>query len=83
MISDVYSIRDVKASVFSAPMLSASEGTMRRSVVDVLANKDHPYSRHPEDYVLYFLGRFDDNSGMFDLEDTPVSLVCLQDLVSV
>lgn len=83
MRHQVYSVKDGKAHLFSPPMLSISEGTMRRSIIDVLRDEKHPYARHPEDYMLFYLGEFEDATGIFYSEEIPVSLVLLSDLLSV
>lgn len=80
MIRSVFAVKDAKAEIFSPPMLSVNTGTMLRSLLDALGDPGHQYSRHPEDFVLYELGTFDDSNGVFDLLDAPASLMLLSDL---
>lgn len=81
MIYEVYAIKDVKADVFSNPFISANDETIMRTISDVLRNPEHPYAKHPGDYILYRVGAFDDHSGMIGSEEAVYSLCVLSDLV--
>lgn len=82
MIFGMFSVFDVKAEVFSQPVMSMNTATMMRSCSDLLLDRNHPYAKHSEDYVLYELGRFDDQSGSFEALVAPKSLCVLRDLIS-
>lgn len=78
----LFSVRDEKAEVFSPPLSSMNVGTITRSLFDVLKSGSHDYAKHPEDYVLYHLGTFDDQTGQMELFTAPKSVVVLRDLLS-
>lgn len=82
MLFVVFSVRDEKAQVFSPPVLALNVAMMMRSISDLLMDGKHPYAKHPEDYVLYDLGVFDDNTAAFSFPAAPKSLVVLRDLIS-
>lgn len=63
MKRQVYSVKDVKVSVFHAPMLLLNDAEARRVFSDVIADPQSPLAKHPADFTLYRLGEFDDNSG--------------------
>jgi len=63
MVLKMFSIFDEKASVFSQPFYSAHNGTALRSFSDLVNEPNNNVSKHPEDFKLYYLGDFDDNSG--------------------
>lgn len=66
MIQKVFGVRDGKAMAFLQPFFSASVGAAVRAFSDAV-NEDgkSPLTKHPEDYILYELATFDDNSGEF------------------
>lgn len=71
MLHEVYSIRDSKTEVFSPPFLQKARGEAERSF-NQLANDPQTFvGRYPEDYDLYYMGQFNDNSGAYTLLDTP------------
>lgn len=66
MIQKVFGVRDAKALAFLQPFFSVSVGAAVRAFSDAV-NEDvkSPLGKHPEDYVLYELASFDDNTGEF------------------
>ena len=63
MVKSIYSIQDVKVSVFYPPICLLNDNEARRLLSDVVANPESPISKHPDDFRLFRLGEFDDNSG--------------------
>lgn len=59
----MFSIFDVKARTYSQPHSSANVATALREVAAAMQNPDHPFSRFPDDYALFYVGEFDDESG--------------------
>lgn len=59
-------IRDAKAEVFSRPMFYVSRGVAMRDFADAVNGnpEESAYAKHPEDFGLFVVGSFDDNSGM-------------------
>lgn len=82
MILHVVSIRDRAANVFLQPMFMVSRGVANRNFSDAVNDKsnDYPYHKHPDDYDLYELGTFDDNTGEF--KGSPELLARGKDLVT-
>lgn len=79
----IFSIRDRAADVFSQPWFFPSKGVAIRSFGDEINKKDSGsnLSAHPEDFDLYFLGEFDDESGTFDTSNRPEQIAVGKDLV--
>lgn len=78
MITEVYSIFDVKAASFGVPFYAPRRELAIRNVTAVVRDSSPAsgmLSKFPEDFVLYFLGSFDDDKGVFDLA-TPCQVVC-------
>lgn len=61
----VVSVRDRAADTFGRPFFVSAVGAAVRSFVDEVnrADKDNPLFAHPEDFDLYEIGHFDDDSG--------------------
>jgi len=79
-ILQMFSVYDVKAEVYSQPITAPTINTMGRILGDVLAEGSHAYAKHPEDYVLFHLGEFDDSTGQVDPLNAPNSLFSLKTL---
>lgn len=67
----VLSVFDVKVGAFMRPMFAPSVGAGSRAFSDEVNRSDSEMFKHPEDYVLYCLGVFDDELGSFVLEAQP------------
>lgn len=63
MINRMFAVQDIKAGAFHAPFPSVSEGTALRFLQDMVNREGHPYNLHPEDYIVFEIGSFDDVSG--------------------
>lgn len=70
MILKIFSVRDMKADLYGRPFFDQSIGNAIRSFGDqVNANQpDNILFLHPEDFELYYLGEFDDNTGEITLK---------------
>lgn len=62
----VYAVRDAKTEAFSAPLFFITPAVAVRAFGDECNNSESPWHRHPEDYALFLLGTFDDNSGLIE-----------------
>lgn len=65
MIQKVFAIRDSKAMAFLQPFYSISTGAAVRAFSDAVNEKGSNFAKHPEDYLLFEIGEFDDNTGDF------------------
>jgi hypothetical protein len=66
-------VKDRAADAYGRPMFVPSIGVAIRSFSDEI-NRNDPENQlfnHPDDFDLYELGEFDDNSGLFALHDQP------------
>lgn len=72
MVHKVFSIRDAKAEFFNSPFLQKTEGEAERTFTSLVNDNQSTLSKHPEDYDLYFVGEYDDNTGKYDLQEAPV-----------
>nr|QJB20881.1 MAG: nonstructural protein [Microvirus sp.] len=62
----VFSVRDKAVGAFLQPFYARSRGEAMRSFIDAMADGNHAFEKHPEDYDLYYLGDFDEEKGVFN-----------------
>lgn len=64
----VLAVRDRCADVFAQPMFVMSLGSAVRSFGDEInrADPNNQFNKHPEDFDLWHLGFWDDNTGIFE-----------------
>nr|DAI03088.1 MAG TPA: DNA binding protein [Microviridae sp.] len=69
----VMSVKDNAAQTFGRPFFMPSTGVALRSFTDEVnrAAEDNQLYKHPEDFDLYQLGTFDDETGVFELLTFP------------
>lgn len=71
MILKAFSIRDAKGEVFHPPFYKKTHGEAERDFKTLVNDHKSSVSKFPEDYDLYYLGEYDDNTGKFAPLDTP------------
>ena len=59
----VYAVYDKAVSAFLPPFYARSRGEALRGFTAACNDTKHQFALHPDDYVLYSLGEFDDESG--------------------
>lgn len=72
MKMQVYTIFDSAAGVYLRPFFCNSDGSAKRMFSDIAIDAEHEVGRHPEDYSLCRIGRYDDASAKLDAEDVEV-----------
>lgn len=60
----IFAIHDGKAMAYLPPFFLHSEGMAKRSFGDCIADENHQFGKHPEDYTLFKIGEFDDARGV-------------------
>lgn len=75
MIFGVYAVRDAKAGAFLPPFVYHAKGMAVRIFGDCCRDDSHQWGKHPEDYSLYRLANWDDESGLYDLPKEPELVV--------
>lgn len=77
----VFAIRDVMASAYMAPFTFPARGQAIRAFADTVNDPKTLLNRHPDDYSLYELGEFDEESGVLIGLDAPEFVVHARDMV--
>ena len=67
---NVYSIYDDTAKAYTQPFFMKNHGEAVRLFADeVNGSRDIPIKNHPEQFTLYYIGEWDNNSGNLELRD--------------
>lgn len=62
----VFTVRDSKVEAYLQPFFMRSYGEAERAFRTVMNNPEHQMSKHPEDFSLYEIGDYDDNTGIIE-----------------
>lgn len=65
MILQCYSVYDKAVGCFMPPFYAKSRGEAIRMFMDAVGDKNTPFCKHPEDYILFQTGEFEDGVGIF------------------
>lgn len=60
---NAYSVYDNKALVYGVPFFAPTDGSAIRSFRSAANDKDTTIGNHPNDFSLFHVGGFDDQSG--------------------
>lgn len=58
-----YAVYDRKSLVYAPPFYSQTDGSAIRALTDAVADTKSAIGAHPNDYVLFFVGTYDDQKG--------------------
>ncbi len=79
MLHQIFTVFDSKTAAYLPPMYMQTKPAMIRALTDTVNDPSHQFHLHPEDYTLFYLGSFNDENAVFDLEKSPVALAtCLE-----
>jgi hypothetical protein len=69
----ICTVKDRAADAYGRPMFVPSAGVAIRSFSDEINrnNAENQLYNHPDDFDLYELGEFDDNTAVFSLHEQP------------
>lgn len=75
MVLIMCSVRDSALDAFMRPFFVPTTGMAVRSFQDELKNPESPMMKHPEDYALFELGTFDEDTGKCVNLEAPRQLI--------
>lgn len=73
MLLRIFTIQDVKAGAYLPPWFLPETAMAQRTFGDCCNDKEHQFGIHPDDYTLFAVGTFDNETGMI-LSSNPESL---------
>lgn len=63
MIIRAYAIFDRKSLAYFPPFYAPTDGAAVRSLGDLVSDVNNNVGRHPNDFVLFYVGDYDDSKG--------------------
>jgi hypothetical protein len=75
MILKIFSVYDAKAASYVTPFYQTTIGLAERIFTDEANNPESSLNKHAEDYTLFLIGEFDQNTAETTLEKTPKPLM--------
>lgn len=68
MVRLIFSVRDSASELFGQPFYVPSRGVAMRSFADEVNRQavDNALNQHPEDFILFELGSFDESTGVLE-----------------
>lgn len=75
MMLKAFSIRDSKSEVFNTPFFNKTMGEAERNFRTLVNDEKSTVHKFPEDFDLYWIGDYDDNSGTMKTLDTPQHII--------
>lgn len=80
MKTEIYTIFDTKAKIYNKPFHQVNEAVALRTATDLANDSNSEIAKSPEDYILFYLGNYDDQSAQFELCE-PKSICKFHELV--
>lgn len=71
MLLKIYSIRDSKSEVFNVPFIKSTHGEAERDFRSLVNDQQSTVNKYPEDFDLYYMGEYDNNTGKLTPIDSP------------
>lgn len=62
MTTSLYSIYDIKGNLYSCPFSALNDNLAIRVFYSLVSQPNSNYNLYPDDFVLYCIGNFDDNT---------------------
>lgn len=78
----IYSIRDAKGEIFNQPFYKKTHGEAERDFQTLCKDEKSMPHQYPEDFDLYFLGHYDDQTGKIQSLDTPQHITKAVNVIS-
>lgn len=79
MLSRVFCVYDAQAEVFFPPYVAVTRGVAIRQFADMANKEGHQFNVHPDDYILYEVGSFDDSTGQVSMDSSNIRLGSARD----
>lgn len=80
MIIQVFAVKDKKAQAFLRPFFVPNEEVAKRAIKDVMFDELSDFARYSQDYDLWHIGEFDDQTGKLH-EEVPTHICLLEQLI--
>jgi hypothetical protein len=83
MIVNMYGIYDSAAKAYTKPLFMQTDGLAMRMFTDIVQpGQDSDISKHPEQFKLFKLGEYDDQTGIVTCDEGPQIMANGHELVN-
>jgi hypothetical protein len=73
-MKQIFVVYDDKSEAYLQPVFMDTKGQFLRAIADTVADPNHNFNRHAEDFTCYYLGEYDEHTAEFKMNPSPVSL---------
>lgn len=80
MLINAYVIFDKKAAVYNKPFYLLNDEIALRSASDLLQDNNTDIARHPEDFILFKIGTYDDTTAILKQTSSPETICNFHEL---
>lgn len=80
MTYKVLAVRDERTESFGIPIFVRHVGEGTRSFIDEVNREDSQFAKHPEDFALYLVGTYGEETGLLVPCSVPERLVMARDI---
>lgn len=77
----LFAIYDKALAAYGQVMTYTAKGQATRQFTDEVNRKDSELNKHPEDYALYYLGEYDNETGTLTTE-RPICVAQASDVIT-
>lgn len=74
MMQKIFTVYDSKLEAYMQPFFMSSKGQAIRAFTDTVNDPSTQFNKHPEDFTLFEIGEYDDQSGKVQNLPTPNAL---------
>lgn len=67
----MFVIYDSKANAYMTPWFLHQDAMAQRAFSDCVNDQNHNFGKHPEDYTLFQIGQFDDQTAELNINEKP------------
>lgn len=72
----LYSVYDRKAAFYLTPFVARTNSEAVRMIAQSMTGESSLIQKYPQDYELWAIGNFEENSGTIDEEDHHPQMIC-------
>lgn len=72
---NMYSIRDAKGEIYNPPFFKKTHGEAERDFHQLVKDDKSMPGQYPEDYDLFYIGKYDDQTGKTEGLQTPQHII--------
>lgn len=70
----MFTVYDTAVEAYMTPFFMRSKGEAIRSFEAACKDPEHNFAKNPTDFVLFYLGEYDDETGQITQDNPPISL---------